>query len=145
MQIVGVIVFVLCFLFIADLGVIIDFLFTTVIEKIFPEKEEGETKSFRGSLVYYGLRGGALYVDNENITYRNQTATIPDEFKPLVIPLSKIIKIEKSRAMLLPAVVIHVSKYKSYKFVVFNRPKFLSLTDPHFATAEEATEGKPSS
>lgn len=145
MQIVGIIVFALCFLFMADIGIIIDFLFTTIIEKIFPDKEESETKVFRGSLVYYGLRGGALYVDNENITYKNQTTSIPDEFKNLVIPLKKIVKVEKTRAMFMPAVVIHLSKYQSYKFVIFNRPKFLKLTDPLYVDPQEETENGHSS
>lgn len=46
MQIVGVIVFVLCFLFIAFLGVIIDFLFTTVIEKYSPKKKRAKPNCY---------------------------------------------------------------------------------------------------
>lgn len=132
---IGILIFILCFIFMADIAIILDLLFTLIINKIFPDKEENDTKSFVGSLCHMGLRGGGLYVDKDNFTYKNKSATIPDEFKELVIPLRSITKVEKSRVLFFPAVKVHMGKYKTYKFVVFNRPLFLKMTVPNY-TAE---------
>lgn len=82
-------------------------------------------KSFYGSLCYQGIRGGAICVTDNAVLYKNQTLTLPQEYKNIVIPFDGIEKVEKSRRLLLPAVTIHLKNHRKYQFVVLNRSRFL--------------------
>lgn len=82
-------------------------------------------EAFYGSLCYEGLRGGAIQVNDQAVIYKNQTLTLPDEYKNIEMPFQDIEKVEKGRAGLFPAVTIYLKNGKKYKLVVFNRKKFL--------------------
>ena len=129
---VGLLIFIVCFIFMVDIGIIIDLLFNLIINKVFPEKDKTNTQSFVGSLYYMGLKGGNLSIDEKNFYFKHKSASTPDEFKNLVIPLRSITKIEQARVFFLPAVILHAGNYKTYKFVVFNRPLFLKMADPNY-------------
>ena len=43
-------------------------------------------KSFTCSLVYHGLVGGMLYLDDASLTYKCNKLTISDKYKHLVMP-----------------------------------------------------------
>ena len=137
---VGLMIFIVCFIFMADIAIIIDILFTLIINKIFPDEGQNDAKAFVGSLCHMGLKGGSLSVDSKNFYFKHKSASTPDEFKDLVIPLRSISKAEKTRAFFLPAVILHVGTYKTYKFVVFNRPLFLKMIDPNYAAEGITTE-----
>lgn len=82
-------------------------------------------KTFYGSLCYQGIRGGAIFIDDESVVYRNQTLTLPEEYKNIVMPIKEIEKVEKGYMLLFPTVTIYLKNQKYYKFVVFNRKGFL--------------------
>lgn len=133
---VGLLIFIVCFIFMVDIGIIIDLLFNLIINKVFPEKDKTNAQSFVGSLYYMGLKGGNLSIDEKNFYFKHKSASTPDEFKDLVIPLRSITKIEQARVLFLPAVILHVGNYKTYKFVVFNRPLFLKMADPNYQSED---------
>lgn len=83
---------------------------------------------FYASLCHQGLRGGAIFVDDNSITYQNQTLTIPEAYKNIEIPFQEIRKIEKGRVLLLPAVTVCLHDRK-YRFVIFGRKKFLTILE----------------
>jgi len=82
-------------------------------------------KVFYGSLCDQGRRGGAIYVDNEAIAYKNQTLTLPEEYKNIIIPIKEIERIEKGCMLLFPTVTIYLKNHRHYKFIIFNRKRFL--------------------
>lgn len=133
---VGLLIFIVCFIFMVDIGIIIDLLFNLIINKVFPEKDKTNAQSFVGSLYYMGLKGGNLSIDEKNFYFKHKSASTPDEFKDLVIPLRSITKIEQARVLFLPAVILHVGNYKTYKFVVFNRSLFLKMADPNYQSED---------
>lgn len=81
--------------------------------------------AFYGSLCYEGIRGGAIYVEEGIICYRSKVLTLPEEYQNIRIPFSEIESLDKGRKFIFPAVTVRTISGKSYKFVVFNRKKFL--------------------
>ena len=81
-------------------------------------------KAFYASLCYQGARGGAIYVEDESIVYKNQTLTIPNEYKNLVMKVQDIERVEKCSAFIFPAVKIYFNNQRMYKFIIFNRKRF---------------------
>lgn len=82
-------------------------------------------EAFYASLCYQGIRGGAIYVDADSVVYKNQTLTIPEAYKNIVMPIKDIDKIEKGWLLFLPTVAIYLKNQKGFKFVIFDRKKFL--------------------
>ena len=85
--------------------------------------------AFYASLVHHGLRGGAVYVSEDAITYQNQTAAIEAKYKHLVLPFREIREISCERVLLLPAVTVSLKNEESYRFIIFNRKRFLNCLD----------------
>lgn len=84
-------------------------------------------KAFYGSLIYKGVRGGAVIVNEDSVIYKNQTATLESEYKNIVMPFNDIEKIKQAGSFLFPTVIIHLKNGRQYKFLIFNRKKFLNL------------------
>lgn len=82
-------------------------------------------KAFRGSLCYKGLRGGAIFVDNKFVVYKNQTLTLSERYKNIVIPIEEIAKVKKGYAIVFPTVTIYLKNNEKYRFVIFSRKKFI--------------------
>lgn len=82
-------------------------------------------KLFRASLCYQGLRGGAISVDAEAVAYRNQTLTLPEKYKNIVMPIEEIVRVEKGFAAFFPTVTIYLKNDRQYRFVIFSRNKFI--------------------
>lgn len=85
----------------------------------------GMKKAFRASLCYHGLRGGAVYIENGAVVYKNQTATMPEAYKNIVMPMQEITAVEKGRKVFFPTVTLRLAGGTSYCFVVFARKRFL--------------------
>lgn len=84
---------------------------------------------FYVSLIYHGLRGGAMYMDENAVVYRNQTATLEQKYKHLTILFTDIKEVECNRCLLLPAVTIHTNDQTQYRFVLFGRKRFLQTLE----------------
>lgn len=82
-------------------------------------------KAFYGSLVYKGARGGAIIINDDSMVYKNQTATLEAEYKNIIMTFNDIERIEKENSFLFPAVTIYLKNGRHYKFIIFNRKRFI--------------------
>ena len=84
-------------------------------------------KMYVVSLCYGGgLLGGALYLDDERVTYRTTKLQVPPEIRNMPLPYGRIRRVEKSRALFLPTVTIEMEDGRERKFLVFGRKSFLN-------------------
>ena len=82
-------------------------------------------KTYIASLCYQGLLGGALFLDDERVTYRTEKLQVPPEIRNLALPFCRIKNVEKSKALFLPTLTIQMSDGNAWKFIVFGRDSFL--------------------
>ena len=84
-------------------------------------------KMYMVSLCYHGgLLGGALYLDDERVTYRSTKLQVPPEIRNMPLPYCRIRRVEKSKALFLPTVTIEMEDGRERKFLVFGRNSFLA-------------------
>ena len=83
-------------------------------------------ESFYASACVNGLHGGAVYLLESGFCFRCQKATIADEYKNLQISYGNIKSIFTGKKILfIPTTVIETKDGKTYRFLVFNRKKFI--------------------
>lgn len=83
-------------------------------------------KAFYASICSNGAHGGALYTDKNGVLFRCQKLTVDSTLKNLSFCYEQIEKCEKKRSLVVfPAVTITLSDKSRYKFIIFNRKKFL--------------------
>ncbi len=75
-------------------------------------------KWFYGSLCYKGIRGGTIFITDDAIIYKNQTLTLPDEYKNIIIPFCEIKEIKNGWTLLFPA-IIYILKIKIHIDLLF--------------------------
>ena len=84
-------------------------------------------KMYVVSLCYRGgLLGGALYLDDERVTYRTTKLQVPPDIRNMPLPYCRIRRAEKSKALFLPTVTIEMEDGRERKFLVFGRNSFLT-------------------
>ena len=84
-------------------------------------------KMYMVSLCYSGgLLGGALYLDDERVTFRSTKLQVPPEIRNMPLPYCRIRRVEKSKALFLPTVTIEMEDGRERKFLVFGRKGFLA-------------------
>ena len=84
-------------------------------------------KMYMASLCYSGgLLGGALYLDDERVTFRSTKLQVPPEIRNMPLPYCRIRRVEKSKALFLPTVTIEMEDGWEGKFLVFGRKSFLT-------------------
>ena len=84
-------------------------------------------KMYMVSLCYSGgLLGGALYLDDERVTFRSTKLQVPPEIRNMPLPYCRIRRVEKSKALFLPTVTIETEDGRERKFLVFGRNGFLT-------------------
>lgn len=87
-------------------------------------------RAFYGSICHDGIQGGAILVDDDGIVFKCQKASIEPKYRNLLLHYEDIRELQPCRSLLVfPAVRIMMKNYEQYKFVVFNRTKFLRLVD----------------
>lgn len=83
-------------------------------------------ESFYASACIYGIQGGGAYLDDDGFRFRCQKLTIPDEYKNLWIPYGNIKSVLAAKwGLFLPTTVIETRNGKTYRFLIFNRKKFI--------------------
>ena len=80
-------------------------------------------KVFVCSLCRGGLLGGALYLDENSLTYRTNKLTVDPMLRNLVIPLENIRSISWEQ-IVFPIATIQLKRGGSYKFIIFNKSRF---------------------
>ena len=80
-------------------------------------------KVFICSLVHNGILGGALYVDEQSITYRTNKLTVSKELRNLVLPISEIQDVT-CKWVVFPIATFHMLDQRNYKIIIFNKWRF---------------------
>ena len=83
-------------------------------------------QTYMASLCHQGLLGGGLFLDDERVTYRTGKLSVSPEIRNLQLPFCRIKGVEKSRALFLPTVTLHMKDGRAWKFLVFGRRRFLA-------------------
>ena len=78
------------------------------------------------SLCKNGILGGGIVADSEAITYHTGKATVPKEYRNLVMKYDDIYEAISGWLFILPTVLIKMKSGEEYKFVVFNRKRFVN-------------------
>ena len=81
-------------------------------------------KSFMCSLCHNGILGGALYLDNDAVTYKTTKLTVDKKYRNLALPLKEIREITWKR-ILFPIATFHMNNGEEYTFLIFNKSLFL--------------------
>ena len=87
-------------------------------------------RCFIVSLCKNGILGGAIRANNEAITYSTGKLTVPKEYKRIEMKYSEIAGVEKGWMLLFPTAMIEMKDGRKFKFIVFNRRRFMrTLTE----------------
>lgn len=84
-------------------------------------------KAFYGSLIYKGLRGGAVIINDDSVIYKNHTITLEPEYKNIMMPFKDIERIEQAGIFLFPVITIQLKNGRHYKFIIYDRKRFLKI------------------
>ena len=80
-------------------------------------------KTFICSLCHNGILGGALYLDDQSLSYRTNKLTVDRRYRNLVFPLTKIDGISWAW-ILFPVATVEMKNGESFKFIIFNKKRF---------------------
>lgn len=80
-------------------------------------------KVFVCSLVHNGILGGALYVEEQSITYRTNKLTVSKKLRNLVLPISEIQDVTW-KWVVFPIATFHMLDQRNYKIIIFNKWRF---------------------
>ncbi|MBR5794831.1 MAG: hypothetical protein IKY26_01665 [Erysipelotrichaceae bacterium] len=75
------------------------------------------------SLIQNGILGGALYVDEQSITYKTNKLTVSKELRNLVLPISEIQDVTW-KWVVFPIATFHMLDQRNYKIIIFNKWRF---------------------
>ena len=81
-------------------------------------------KIFMCSLCHKGVLGGALYLENDSLTYRTNKLTVDKKYKNLVMPLYEIEDVHW-KWFLFPIAVFNMKNGEKYKIMIYNKSKFV--------------------
>ena len=87
-------------------------------------------ESFYASICMHGLQGGTVYLVDHEFCFRCQKATMADEYKNLRIPYKNIKTVfAGKRTLFIPTTIIETHDGKTYRFLIFNRKRFISCIE----------------
>ena len=78
-------------------------------------------KSFMCSLICHnGIVGGALYLDENSLTYKTNKLTVDRVYRNLVLPLNQIAELTW-KWIVFPVATFHMTSGEKYKVMIFNK------------------------
>ena len=81
-------------------------------------------KSFMCSLICHnGIVGGALYLDENSLTYKTNKLTVDRAYRNLVLPLNQIAELTW-KWIVFPVATFHMTSGEKYKVMIFNKRRF---------------------
>ena len=80
-------------------------------------------KMFICSIIHNGILGGALYLDDQSLTFRTGKLTVDKKLKNLSLPIQEINEISW-KWVILPIATIHMKNGETYKFIIFSKNHF---------------------
>ena len=81
-----------------------------------------KTKIYICSLCRGGILGGALYLDENSLTYRTNKLTVNKKYRNLVLPKSEIKEILWNKY--LPVATFCMRNGEDFTFLIFNKSEF---------------------
>jgi hypothetical protein len=88
------------------------------------------------SLCRNGILGGALYLENEAVTYKTTKLTVDQQYRNLILPFKEIREITWKR-IIFPVATFHMKNGEEYTFLIFNKSRFIRYYQ------EFSQEGEP--
>lgn len=85
--------------------------------------------AFMASFFHEGILGGAIYLQRDKVLYRTDKLQLEPRYRNLEMPYNRIAEIKTGRAFCFPTVTFTMKSGSSYRFLIFNRKKFLSRLD----------------
>ena len=80
-------------------------------------------KVFICSLIHNGILGGAIYLDQQSVTYRTNKLTVDPKIRNLTLPLQDIDALTWKR-MIFPVATFRMKNGEEYRFLIFNQARF---------------------
>ena len=81
-------------------------------------------KSYMCSLICRnGIVGGALYLDENSVTYKTNKLTVDKAYRNLILPLDEIVELTW-QWVVFPIATFHMKNGQKYKILVFNKWRF---------------------
>ena len=81
-------------------------------------------KVFVCSLFHRGLLGGALYLDDQSLTYKTNKLTVEPRFRNLVLPLNAIGEVIWKQGIF-PVTTVRMNDGEEFRFLIFNKSDFI--------------------
>ena len=86
-------------------------------------------KSFICSLICHnGIIGGALYLDENSVTYKTNKLTVDKAYRNLILPLDEIAELTW-KWVVFPIATFHMKNGQKYKILIFNKERFQKYYD----------------
>ena len=83
--------------------------------------------TFTVSLCKNGILGGYIVADEEAITYKTGKLTIPEKYKNLKMKYKDILSVTEGSLLFMPTVSLRMKNDEEYKFIVFEKKRFLKM------------------
>ena len=80
-------------------------------------------KAFMCSLCHNGILGGALYIDENSVTYKTNKLTVDKAYRNLILPLDEILEITW-KWIVFPVAIFRMKNGVEHKFIIFNKQRF---------------------
>ena len=80
-------------------------------------------KTFICSLCRNGILGGALYLDDESVTYKTNKLTVDKAYRNLVLPRNEIAELTW-KWIVFPVATFRMKDGTEHKFIIFNKLRF---------------------
>ena len=80
-------------------------------------------KTFLCSLCHNGILGGALYLDENSVTYKTNKLTVDKAYRNLVLPLGEIEELTW-KWVVFPVAIFRMTSGVRYKIIIFNKRRF---------------------
>lgn len=88
---------------------------------------------YAASLCCQGILGGAVCLKEDRIIYKTNKLSAAPQYRRVEMKFSDIDGINSGRLFLFPTIKVKKKNGNSYKFVVFNRKKFLNRYKAFFS------------
>ena len=75
------------------------------------------------SLCHNGILGGALYFDENSVTYKTNKLTVDKAYRNLVLPQNEIAELTW-KWVVFPVATFRMKNGVEYKFIIFNKRRF---------------------
>ena len=83
--------------------------------------------TFSVSLCKNGIIGGWIAVGEVSMVYKTGKVTIPEKYRNLVMEYKDVLSVTEGKMLFLPTVTVKMKNEEEYKFIVYNRKRFLEV------------------